>query len=107
MAYASLLESTVRSIAQIAIVRPAQRQSLNRQASRCVDIFIAQPYLLQLFGDKQAIGIAGIAAAGIARTQIAGGLRHALHHKTVSTSHGHRIACALLTVLSFDSMVNS
>jgi len=36
--------------------------------------YAAQPYLLDLFGDQQAIGIAGIAAAGIAGTQIAGGL---------------------------------
>ena len=35
--------------------------------------YAAQPYLLDLFGDHQAIGVAGIAAAGIAGTQVAGG----------------------------------
>lgn len=35
--------------------------------------YAAQPYLLKLFGDPHAIGIAGIAAAGIAATQVAGG----------------------------------
>jgi MFS family permease len=35
--------------------------------------YAAQPYLLELYGQKGAIGIAGIAAAGIAGTQIAGG----------------------------------
>jgi len=35
--------------------------------------YAAQPYLLQLYGDKRAIGIAGIAATVISGTQIAGG----------------------------------
>lgn len=35
--------------------------------------YAAQPYLLKLFGDPHAIGIAGLAAAGIAGTQVAGG----------------------------------
>jgi MFS family permease len=36
--------------------------------------YAAQPYLLQLFGNMKSIGVAGIAAAGISATQIAGGL---------------------------------
>jgi len=36
--------------------------------------YAAQPYLLQLFGDKTAYGIAGIAAALVAGAQIVGGL---------------------------------
>lgn len=36
--------------------------------------YAAQPYLLELFGDKTAIGIAGLAAALLASTQILGGL---------------------------------
>lgn len=35
--------------------------------------YAAQPYLLELFGDQRAIGVAGIAAAGIGATQVAGG----------------------------------
>ncbi|HEX2690318.1 MAG TPA: MFS transporter [Kofleriaceae bacterium] len=35
--------------------------------------YAAQPYLLDLFGHQQAIGVAGIAAAGIGGTQVAGG----------------------------------
>jgi MFS family permease len=36
--------------------------------------YAAQPYLLELFGNMKSIGVAGIAAAGISGTQIAGGL---------------------------------
>jgi len=36
--------------------------------------YAAQPYLLQLYGDKTAYGIAGIAAALVAGAQIVGGL---------------------------------
>jgi MFS family permease len=36
--------------------------------------YAMQPYLLQLYGDKQAYGIAGLAAALVAGAQIAGGL---------------------------------
>jgi MFS family permease len=36
--------------------------------------YASQPYLLQLFGNQRSIAIAGIAAAGISATQIAGGL---------------------------------
>ena len=36
--------------------------------------YAAQPYLLQLFGDKTAYGVAGLAAAIVAGAQIVGGL---------------------------------
>jgi MFS family permease len=36
--------------------------------------YAMQPYLLQLFGDKTAYGVAGLAAAMVAGAQIAGGL---------------------------------
>jgi MFS family permease len=36
--------------------------------------YAAQPYLLQLYGDKTAYGVAGLAAAIVAGVQIAGGL---------------------------------
>jgi len=60
--------------------------------------YAAQPYLLELYGDPHAIGIAGIAAAGIAGTQIAGGfavpyIRKLFHRRTHIL-----LTCALLTV---------
>lgn len=62
--------------------------------------YAAQPYLLELYGDKQAIGVAGIAAAGIAATQIAGGfavpwVRRRFHRRTHIL-----LACAVLTAAS-------
>jgi MFS family permease len=62
--------------------------------------YAAQPYLLDLFGDPQAIGVAGIAAAGIASTQIAGGfavpyIRRLFHRRTHIL-----ITCAALTTAS-------
>jgi len=36
--------------------------------------YALQPYLLQLYGDKNAFGVAGLAAAIVAGTQILGGL---------------------------------
>ena len=62
--------------------------------------YAAQPYLLDLFGDHQAIGIAGIAAAGIAGTQVAGGfavpyIRRMFHRRTHIL-----LTCAALTTAS-------
>jgi MFS family permease len=62
--------------------------------------YAAQPYLLDLFGDRQAIGVAGIAAAGIAVTQVAGGfavpyVRRLFHRRTDIL-----ITCAALTTAS-------
>jgi MFS family permease len=62
--------------------------------------YAAQPYLLQLYGDKQAIGIAGIAAAGIAGTQIAGGFAVPFIRKRFRRRTDILIACAGLTIVS-------
>jgi MFS family permease len=62
--------------------------------------YAAQPYLLQLFGDNQAIGIAGIAAAGIAATQIAGGFAVPAIRRRFRRRTHILLACALLTTAS-------
>jgi MFS family permease len=62
--------------------------------------YAAQPYLLQLFGDQQAIGIAGIAAAGIAGTQVAGGFAVPFIRRRFRRRTHILIACALLTAVS-------
>lgn len=62
--------------------------------------YAAQPYLLQLFGDKQAVGIAGIAAAVIAGTQVAGGFAVPFIRRRFRRRTHILIACALLTVVS-------
>jgi MFS family permease len=59
--------------------------------------YAAQPYLLDLFGDQQAIGIAGIAAAGIAATQVAGGFAVPYIRRLFSHRTHVLIACAALT----------
>ena len=48
--------------------------------------YAAQPYLLELFGDKQAIGVAGIAAAGIARHASRRRLRGAVYPTAYSAA---------------------
>jgi MFS family permease len=62
--------------------------------------YAAQPYLLQLFGDPQAIGIAGIAAAGISGTQIAGGFAVPFVRRRFRRRTHVLLACALLTAVS-------
>jgi MFS family permease len=62
--------------------------------------YAAQPYLLQLFGDDQAIGIAGIAAAGIAATQVAGGFAVPFIRRRFRRRTHILLACALLTAVS-------
>jgi MFS family permease len=62
--------------------------------------YAAQPYLLELFGDKQAIGVAGIAAAGIAVTQIAGGFAVPFIRRLFRRRTHILLACALLTAVS-------
>ena len=59
--------------------------------------YAAQPYLLELFGDKQAIGIAGIAATGISGTQIAGGFAVPFITKQFRRRTHILLASALLT----------
>lgn len=62
--------------------------------------YAAQPYLLELFGDQQAIGVAGIAAAGIAGTQVAGGFAVPFIRRLFSRRTHILIACAALTTTS-------
>lgn len=62
--------------------------------------YAAQPYLLDLFGDQQAIGVAGIAAAGIAGTQVAGGFAVPYIRRLFSRRTHILIACAALTTAS-------
>jgi MFS family permease len=62
--------------------------------------YAAQPYLLDLFGDKKALGVAGIAAAGIAVTQVAGGFAVPLIRKLIPRRTHILLACAALTSAS-------
>lgn len=60
--------------------------------------YAAQPYLLELFGDKQAIGVAGIAAAILTGTQIAGGLIVPFARRVFKLRTNILITSSLLTV---------
>jgi MFS family permease len=62
--------------------------------------YAAQPYLLDLFGDQEAIGVAGIAAAGIAATQVAGGFAVPYVRRLIPRRTHVLIACATLTIAS-------
>jgi MFS family permease len=62
--------------------------------------YAAQPYLLDLFGDQQAIGVAGIAAAGIAGTQVMGGFAVPYIRRLFSRRTHVLLACAGLTTAS-------
>ncbi|HWO25367.1 MAG TPA: MFS transporter [Kofleriaceae bacterium] len=62
--------------------------------------YAAQPYLLDLFGDPQALGVAGIAAAGIAGTQVAGGFAVPYIRRIFSRRTHVLLACAALTAAS-------
>jgi MFS family permease len=62
--------------------------------------YAAQPYLLDLFGDQQAIGVAGIAAAGIAATQVAGGFAVPYIRRLFTRRTHILMACAMLTTAS-------
>ncbi|HET9992835.1 MAG TPA: MFS transporter, partial [Kofleriaceae bacterium] len=62
--------------------------------------YAAQPYLLKLYGDPHAIGIAGIAAAGIAGTQIAGGFAVPFIRRRFRRRTHILLASALVTVVA-------
>jgi MFS family permease len=62
--------------------------------------YAAQPYLLKLFGDPHAIGIAGIAAAGIAGTQVAGGFAVPWIRRRFERRTHILLASAILTVVA-------
>jgi MFS family permease len=66
--------------------------------------YAAQPYLLQLYGDKTAYGIAGLAAALVAGAQIVGGLavsrvRRFFRRRTDALILGGILNVALLAVI--------
>jgi MFS family permease len=70
--------------------------------------YAMQPYLLQLYGDKTAYGVAGLAAAMVAGAQIAGGLlgdrvRRFFKRRTDALILGAVINVALLVVISTTS----
>ena len=62
--------------------------------------YAAQPYLLELFGDAHAIGVAGIAAAGIAGTQVIGGFAVPFIRRLLGRRTHILIAGAALTTVS-------
>jgi MFS family permease len=66
--------------------------------------YAMQPYLLELYGDEQAYGIAGLAAAIVAGAQIAGGmaaprLRRLFHRRTSALLAGVLASGAILALL--------
>jgi MFS family permease len=68
--------------------------------------YASQPYLLQLFGDPNAYGIAGLAAAIFAGAQIAGGLlvgriRRMFRRRTDALLLGTAVSAAILVVIGW------
>ena len=66
--------------------------------------YASQPYLLQLFGDPSAYGIAGLTAAIFAGAQITGGLlvarvRHLFHRRTDAILIGTAINVVIMLVI--------
>jgi len=67
--------------------------------------YAMQPYLLELYGDRTAYGVAGLAAAMVAGAQIAGGLlapriRRLFRRRTDALILGTVVDVALLAVIS-------
>lgn len=62
--------------------------------------YAAQPYLLELYGDIHAIGVAGIAAAGVATTQMVGGFAVPYIRKIIPRRTHLLLACCTLTTVS-------
>jgi MFS family permease len=66
--------------------------------------YAMQPYLLELYGNERAYGIAGLAAAIVAGAQIAGGvaaprLRRLFHRRTSALLAGVLVSVAILALL--------
>ncbi|HEX6676361.1 MAG TPA: MFS transporter [Actinomycetes bacterium] len=66
--------------------------------------YAMQPYLLELYGNERAYGIAGLAAAIVAGAQIAGGmaaprLRRLFHRRTSALLAGALVSCGILALL--------
>lgn len=60
--------------------------------------YALQPYLLQLYGDQHAFGIAGLAAAIIAGTQVAGGMVAPLARRLFARRTHALLAATLVTI---------
>jgi MFS family permease len=70
--------------------------------------YAAQPYLLQLYGDESAFGVAGLAAAVLAGSQIVGGLavplvRRVVHRRTTALIAAAAVSVASLVLLGLTS----
>ncbi len=68
--------------------------------------YALQPYLLELYGNKEAYGVAGLAAALVASAQIAGGfsasyMRKLFRRRTTAIFTGILISAVILTSVSF------
>jgi MFS family permease len=68
--------------------------------------YAMQPYLLELYGDQQAYGVAGLAAAIVAGAQIAGGLLvpyigRMFQRRTSVLLAGTLTSCAILATIGF------
>ena len=68
--------------------------------------YASQPYLLQLFGDPSAYGIAGLTAAIFAGAQIAGGIlvsriRHLFRRRTDAIILGTTLNVAILAIIGW------
>ena len=61
--------------------------------------YAMQPYLLELYGDKQAYGIAGLAAAIVAGAQIAGGLLVPYISRIFSRRTAVLLTCEAISVM--------
>jgi MFS family permease len=62
--------------------------------------YAMQPYLLELYGDETAFGVAGLAAAVVAGSQIVGGLAVPLVRRLVSRRTHALIAAAVISLIS-------
>jgi MFS family permease len=68
--------------------------------------YAMQPYLLELYGDERAYGIAGLAAAIVAGAQIAGGLlvpqiKRVFARRTTVLLTGTGVSAVLLGIIGF------
>jgi MFS family permease len=83
--------------------RPVRWLMLETPFTMGVGIFVfyaMQPYLLELYGDDTAFGVAGLAAAVVAGSQILGGFAVPLVRRLVSRRTHALIASAVVNVVS-------
>ena len=99
------------SIAHGLAKRPVRWVMLTAPFTGGVTIFAfyaMQPYLLELWGDKRAYAIAGLAAAIVAGAQIAGGLlvphlKHVFRRRTIILLYGTTVSVAMLAIIGLAS----